>query len=392
MAGMPGMGAAAPPSTAPPSSEATNWAGMLSAMGGISWLMDAAMPEARLAKVEDIKPKYRSAAKRKVFKYGPYTLVGKGQPKPPLGFVSMDEHGQGFFDIISSGICEKDCTVIAGKTGLAFEDGTEAGPAQGIQIHHILTSDLSKSQNQAVAYCATKNTTPSQKFNGTRFAKVIGAGFIGQGEDNGEIVFTSQDGSYPAGFQLGAKDRFILLGDYVNYNNVSKDVYVTMDLEYVDGWVGKDAVSALLSVTSCQSEDVKMGAAGSGPAETISNSFEIFVDGYIVTAKGHMHDGGDRMILYINGKEVCTSMPIYQSNGVGNETVLTGMSICDDAIKVKRGDFLTMKSVYDLSKHPLPRAMSAHAAMGMSDAMGMFTMTIVENGAEPKNKSKIIHV
>jgi len=36
--------------------------------------------------------------------------------------------------------------------------------------------------------------------------------------------------------------------------------------------------------------------------------------------------------------------------------------------------------------------MGAHAAMGMSDAMGMFTMTIVENGAEPKNKSKIIQV
>jgi hypothetical protein len=196
----------------------------------------------------------------------------------------MDEHGQGFFDLISKGICEEDCTVIAGKTGLVFEDGSEAGPAEGIQVHHILTSDLSKYQNQAVALCASKSNIPSPKFNGTRFAKLTGAGFIGQGEDNGEIIFTTQDGSYPAGFFLGARDRFILLGDYVNFNAVSKDVYVTLDLEYVDGWVGKDAVSALLSVTSCQSEDVKMGTATSGPAETTSNHFEIFVDGYIVTA------------------------------------------------------------------------------------------------------------
>jgi hypothetical protein len=197
----------------------------------------------------------------------------------------MDQQGQGFFNIISSGICEQDCTVIAGKSGLVFEDGTEAGPAQGIQIHHILTSDLSKSQNQAVAYCATKSTKPSPKFNGTRFAKVIGSGFIGQGEDNGEILFTSKDGSYPAGFFLGAKDKFILLGDYVNLNNASKDVYVTLDLEYVDGWVGTDALSDLRSVTSCQAfAEVKMGTATSGPAETNSNNFEVFVDGYIVTA------------------------------------------------------------------------------------------------------------
>jgi hypothetical protein len=196
----------------------------------------------------------------------------------------MDEHGQGFFDIISNGICENDCTVIAGKTGLVFADGTEAGPSQGIQVHHILTSDLSKSQNQAVAFCAVANPGPAKPFNGTRFAKIIGAGFLGQGEDNGEIVFTSEDGSYPAGFFLGAKDRFALLGDFVNFNNETKEVYVTMDMEYVDGHVGKDAVSALLSVTSCQLSDVKMGAAGSGPAETMSNKFEIYVDGYIITA------------------------------------------------------------------------------------------------------------
>jgi hypothetical protein len=68
-----------------------------------------------------------------------------------------------------------------------------------------------------------------------------------------------------------------------------------------------------------------------------------------------MHDGGDKMILYVNDKEVCTSMPIYQPSGVGNETVLTGMTPCHKAFPVKKGDFLSMKSVYDLSRHPLPK-------------------------------------
>ncbi|KAF2437194.1 hypothetical protein EJ08DRAFT_691495 [Tothia fuscella] len=398
MGDMSGMGAssAAPPActgnNTPPVQAGPGWAEMLSAMGGISWLMDAAMPEATLAKVEDLKPKYRATAKRKVFRYGPFTLVGKGQSKPPLGFVSMDENGQGFFDLISNGICENDCTVIAGKTGLVFADGKEAGPTDGIQVHHILTTDLSKSINQALAYCAVPNPAPYKPFNGTRFAKVIGSGFVGQGEDNGEIVFTSPDGSYPAGFFIRAKDRFVLLGDFVNHGNVTKDVYVTLDLEYVDGHVGYDSASALLSVTSCKSEDVKMGAAGSGPAETMSNKFEVYVDGYIVTAKGHMHDGGDRMVLYVNEKEVCTSKPIYSPNGIGNETVLTGMTQCNNVFQVKKGDYLKMKSVYDLSKHPLPKAMSAHPGMGMSDAMGMFTMTLAENGEAPRRKSRAIQM
>jgi hypothetical protein len=34
--------------------------------------------------------------------------------------------------------------------------------------------------------------------------------------------------------------------------------------------------------------------------------------------------------------------------------------------------------------------MGAHAAMGMSDAMGMFAWTVVENGAVPKNKTRVI--
>jgi hypothetical protein len=60
-----------------------------------------------------------------------------------------------------------------------------------------------------------------------------------------------------------------------------------------------------------------------------------------------MHNGGDRMILYINGKEVCTSKSRYGPRGI------SGMSTCDKTIPVKKGDWLEMLSVYDLSKHPL---------------------------------------
>lgn len=68
-----------------------------------------------------------------------------------------------------------------------------------------------------------------------------GAGFIGQGEDNGDqaIMFTSADGKYNSGFHVRTADRFMLWADLVNYNNATKDIYITFDIEYVDGIVGK---------------------------------------------------------------------------------------------------------------------------------------------------------
>jgi hypothetical protein len=61
-----------------------------------------------------------------------------------------------------------------------------------------------------------------------------------------------------------------------------------------------------------------------------------------------MHNGGDRMELAVNGKDVCISKARYNSNGV-----ISGMSFCDTAIPVKKGDYVTMRSVYDLVKYPL---------------------------------------
>jgi hypothetical protein len=54
------------------------------------------------------------------------------------------------------------------------------------------------------------------------------------------------------------------------------------------------------------------------------------------------------MELYLNDKELCVSKPRY-----GEDGVIAGMSFCDKVIPVKKGDWITMSSVYDLTKHPL---------------------------------------
>ena len=64
------------------------------------------------------------------------------------------------------------------------------------------------------------------------------------------------------------------------------------------------------------------------------------------------HDGGSKMMLFINGKEVCTSHAIYGRGGDNNAETIHEMTACP-VISFKKGDILSMQSVYDLSQHPL---------------------------------------
>jgi hypothetical protein len=59
------------------------------------------------------------------------------------------------------------------------------------------------------------------------------------------------------------------------------------------------------------------------------------------------------MILNVNGKDVCTSDASYGKPPGSDEISLLKMSLCPGEIPLKKGDSLTLKSVYDLSKHPL---------------------------------------
>jgi hypothetical protein len=66
------------------------------------------------------------------------------------------------------------------------------------------------------------------------------------------------------------------------------------------------------------------------------------------------------MELFLNGKLICHSDAIYGGKG-GTLTLDDGkkwdtiseMTDCMDVIKVKKGDLLKLKSIYDLKKHPL---------------------------------------
>jgi hypothetical protein len=184
------------------------------------------------------------------------------------------------------------------------------------------------------------------------------AEFVTRGEDSGygDTVFTSPDGKYNSGFHL-TRPRLVIQYDIVNYNPTAKDVYLDVEIEYVDGLQGKNAGQILKGVDSkfiirrVQQELMIIATPRlsiSGPAETNSTKFQVTADSTIIWARGHLHAGGEKMILLINDKEVCTSVPKYN-----DANVITSMSLCPEAIPLKKRDTMSIRAIYDLKRHDL---------------------------------------
>jgi hypothetical protein len=188
--------------------------------------------------------------------------------------------------------------------------------------------------------------------------------FTDRGEDSGETetIFTTPDGKYNSGFHF-KNPMLNLQYDLVNYNATKKVVYLDLELEYLDGLVGKDAGHVMKSISgieSCPSIS-RFGVRSSymikgfvpkisktGPATSNSGSLNVIEDATIVWARGHIHSGGMEVILSVNGKDQCVSKPTYNKAGV-----ITEMSICPSPISLKKGDKFSLRGTYDLTKHGL---------------------------------------
>jgi hypothetical protein len=75
---------------------------------------------------------------------------------------------------------------------------------------------------------------------------------------------------------------------------------------------------------------------------------------------GHLHDGGDSVNLYVNGKKECVSKAGYGGPGairVGNDgrkwETISSMTQCLTPIRVKKGDQVEVEAHYDINAHPL---------------------------------------
>lgn len=153
--------------------------------------------------------------------------------------------------------------------------------------------------------------------------------------------------------------------DVVNYNKQKKNVFLDLEIEFVNGLQGKDAGHVLKSVQGSPK------VSKSGPAVTNSRKMTVTEDATIVWARGHIHAGGTEAVLMVNGKDVCTSTPTYDKEGV-----ITKMSLCPKSIPLKKGDTVSLRGTYDLTKHELRKSTDGSTG-GSKGSFGLGADTMV---------------
>ena len=100
------------------------------------------------SKVIDVTPRVRPDAKRQKLLFGPFEMPAIN-PNSPAGHSHgtvldqlnkpMDPNGFILSLTVKEGVCG-DCTVLAGKSDITFEDGSRAGIENGVYLHHILST------------------------------------------------------------------------------------------------------------------------------------------------------------------------------------------------------------------------------------------------------------
>jgi hypothetical protein len=86
----------------------------------------------------------------------------------------MDPNGFSAIKLLSKGAMCTDCTVLAGKLTVVFENGTRADVSSGVYLHHAITIDLNKQPDGFVTMCPTNVTAFGKPIKGNIVNTFIG--------------------------------------------------------------------------------------------------------------------------------------------------------------------------------------------------------------------------
>jgi hypothetical protein len=128
--------------------------------------------------------------------------------------------------------------------------------------------------------------------------------FVGGGGSAGSgAAFSGKNSEVKTGVFIGDTDKFAVSSEIVNYDAKDKEVYFSLDYEYIPGKaqglmnVGMGA----LSVDDCSSPSGALQPP-KGKAITYKGSeWTMIEDGYFVSFTPHLHDGGVYTKVFLNG-------------------------------------------------------------------------------------------
>jgi hypothetical protein len=171
--------------------------------------------------------------------------------------INQDPNGTPFSMMANSGYCT-DCTVLAAQVDVVFENGTRADIVNGVYLHHLVAgmmgNNTGKGGGSWIDMCPKpKGGAKSSGLAGllgSSLGSALGSGgsFVGGAVDEFVDYFTSVDGRINSGFFIPANNRMFLSGEVINYLPVPQKAYVRLDIEWVPGKQGVDAIKTPINV------------------------------------------------------------------------------------------------------------------------------------------------
>jgi hypothetical protein len=169
------------------------------------------------------------------------------------------------------------------------------------------------------------------------------------------------------GLDIGNNGWFGGVWELMNESKKTISMYFVINFEHLPkstpGY--KEAKLVWLDVTNCARESEFPAQLGRYVKE--STDFIMPSDGDWLFATGHVHDGGEKVEMYINDKLVCNSKQMYANRRgkfyePNDGTILDGQvmppgthisdnGVCRNFASGKKGDRVRVKAYYDDSKH-----------------------------------------
>ena len=203
----------------------------------------------------------------------------------------------------------------------------------------------------------TTNSLSKRQFGMSVF--IGGGGSVGSGNP-----FSPRPGTnIKSGYWIGKGGGMQLTSELVNYDPKEKDIYLTLDVEWVPGKDPNMLDVGMGAISADRCADKERGLLHPPKDKAIvykGEEWKINDNGYFINFTPHIHDGGVNIKVYINSKEVCEARAIYgadagATNGLDGKAweTISGYTPCDVPVPIKRGDKIYVSAEYDLTKHRL---------------------------------------
>jgi len=275
------------------------------------------------------------------------------------------------------------CGLIAAQAGLEYANGSVADNSNGAWLHHIVLITGGSGH--------VDGTCPGQGVG------MIGERTFSSGNERtptsfGDIMTNKVKSAFP----LAPSDMFTAQLELMNLNTLVKNVYLTIDFEYIPGGIPagfKRARAMWLDVTNCGISSVNP-PRGKMNFKLNSKKWTVGYTGEMLGVGGHLHDGGSVLNIYKNQQVICSSKANYgrggghghgrrmieKRQGAGPESTdgkehIQQMSTCTMMGAVSPSDQIWIDAEYDFNKHKGFQSPSG----AFTEVMGIAIMYLAEN-------------